>query len=109
VRKLSDAGKRLREVATAMGKQSKSDPLQWASHTYPALMCFGDVMACWCLLDMAIIAQKAVEEGNGSDFHTGKVMQAKYFVGAVLPLAVIRLETCLDGGREIIEMPEGAF
>ena len=109
VKKLSDAAKKLREIATLMGKQSKSDPLQWASHTYPALMCFGDVMACRCLLDLAVLAQEAVDKGSGSDFYTGKIMQAKYFTDAVLPLAVARLETCVGEGREVVEIPDGAF
>jgi hypothetical protein len=109
IKALSAAGKRLRDVATTMGKQSKSDPLQWASNTYPALMCFGDMMAGWCLLDIAIIAQKTLDKGNESDFHKGKILQAKYFTGAVLPLTVARLETCLREGREIVEIPDEAF
>jgi hypothetical protein len=72
-------------------------------------MSFGDVMAGWCLLDMAIIAQQAVDQDKGSDFYTGKVMQARYFTGAVLPLTVARLETCLREGREIAEIPVAAF
>lgn len=63
----------------------------------------------WRLLDLAIIAQQAVDEGRGSPFHTGKIMQASYFVGAVLPLTMARLDTCIRRGHEIVDMPNEAF
>jgi len=87
----------------------KSDPLQWASYTFPALMCFGDLTAAWRLLDLAIIAQQVIDEGRGNPFHAGKVMQASYFVGTTLPLTMARLDTCIRSGREIVEMPNEAF
>jgi len=106
---LSDVAKRLGEVATKMSEQAKSDPLQWASYTYPALLCFGDVTAAWRLLDMAVIAQRAIDEGRKSDFYVGKVMQATYLTNETLPLTMARSETCLRKGREVVEMPEKAF
>jgi hypothetical protein len=106
---LSDVVKRLGEVATKMSEQAKSDPLQWASYTYPALLCFGDVTAAWRLLDMAVIAQRAIDEDRKSDFYVGKVMQATYFTNVTLPLTMARSETCLREGREVVDMPEKAF
>jgi len=106
---LSDVVKRVKQVACEMVKRSKSDPLQWASYTYPALLCFGDITVAWRLLDMAVIAQKTMDEGKESNFLTGKVMQATYFVGAMLPVTLGRMETCLRTGREIVDMPENAF
>jgi alkylation response protein AidB-like acyl-CoA dehydrogenase len=106
---LSDVAKRLGEVATKMSEQAKSDPLQWASYTYPALLCFGDVTAAWRLLDMAVNAQRAIDEGRKSDFYVGKVMQATYFTNVTLPLTMARSETCLRKGREVVDMPEKAF
>jgi len=58
---------------------------------------------------MAVIAQKAIDEGKKTDFLLGKVMQATYFAGVTLPLTVARLETCLRNGREVVDMPEEAF
>ncbi len=60
-------------------------------------------------LDMAIIAQKAMDRGTRNDFYQGKVMQATYFCGTTLPLTMGRLDTCLREGQEIVEMPEEAF
>lgn len=106
---LSKAALRLGEVAKKMAAQSKSDPLQWASYTYPALMCFGDVTMAWRLLDIALIAQRAIDEGKKSEYYMGKVLQATYYTGVTLPLTMARLDTCGREGREIVEMPEEAF
>jgi hypothetical protein len=92
-----------------MAERTKSDPLQWASYTFPALMCFGDVTVAWRLLDLAIIAKQVIDEGRGNPFYAGKVMQASYFVGTMLPLTMARLDTCVRKGREIVEMPNEAF
>ena len=109
IQALAQAAKRLAEVAEAMSELSGSDPLQWASYTYPALMCFGDVTMAWRLLDMAVIARQTMDEGTKNDYSLGKVMQATYFTGVILPETMARLETCLRAGREIVDMPEGAF
>ena len=109
IKMLSDAGARLKDVATELSRKAKSDPLQWASYTYPALLCFGDVTMAWRLLDMAVIAQRAAGEKGQSDYYTGKIMQATYFTGVTLPLTLGRLNSCLRTGREIIDMPEEAF
>jgi len=106
---LSKATRRLGEVAGEMSKKSGDDPLQWASYTYPALLSFGDITMSWRLLDMAIIAQQAMDNGKKNEFYTGKLMQATYFTGVTLPLTMARLETCIRKGREIVDMPEGAF
>ncbi|MCD4718226.1 MAG: acyl-CoA dehydrogenase [Desulfobacterales bacterium] len=109
IRSLSKAVKRLAQVAGEMSDRAKSDPLQWASYTYPALLCFGDVTMAWRLLDMALIADQAMDEGGKNPFFTGKLMQATYFTGVTLPLTMARLDTCLRNDREIVEMPENAF
>jgi hypothetical protein len=109
VQTLHRTAKKLAEVALHMAERMKSDPLQWASYTFPALMCFGDVTMAWRLLDLAIIAQRIMDEGTGNAFYEGKVMQASYFVGTALPLTMARLDTCIRSGREIVEMPNEAF
>ena len=106
---LSKATRRLGEVAEEMSKKSGDDPLQWASYTYPALLSFGDITMSWRLLDMAIIAQKVMDNGKKNEFYTGKLMQTTYFTGVTLPLTMARLDTCIRKGREIVDMPEGAF
>jgi hypothetical protein len=101
--------KKLTEVALQMAERMTSDPLQWASYTFPALLCFGDVTVAWRLLDLAALAQQVIDSGRGSPFHQGKVIQARYFVGTTLPLTMARLETCIRSGREIVEIPNEAF
>jgi len=100
---------RLTEVAEKMKDQMNSDPLQWASHTYPALTAFGEVTMVWRLLDMALIAAHAIEKGRKSNFHIGKIMQATYFTDVTLPHTLATADTALREGREVVEMPEGAF
>jgi hypothetical protein len=109
IQALYQAVDRLETVALALSEKMKTDPLQWASYTYPALLCFGDITMVWRLLDLAVIAQEKIDSGKGSDFLLGKVFQAAYFTGTTLPLTLARLETCLREGREVVEMPEGAF
>jgi len=108
VRALSNAVRRLLAVCAEMKQRNQADPLQWASYTYPALMAFGEVIMCWRLLDMAVIAVEALKKKQ-SDFHLGKVRQATFFVDITLPHTLASLETCLRFGREVVEMPEAAF
>lgn len=106
---LSATVKRLGATAAEMLNRYKSDPLQWASYTYPALLCFGDATMAWRLLDMAVKALRLSDKRHERDYLTGKVMQAAYFTDTVLPLTMARLETCIRNGREIAEMPDAAF
>ena len=108
--KLEDVMKRLWEASGIMQEQRSSDPLQWASNTYPALMAFSEVCMAWRLLDMALIAQEpAKKKGKKYDFYRGKLYQAKYFVDTTLPLTMATIETCLRPGREVVEIPINAF
>ncbi len=109
VRSLVEAAVRLQELASIMRKTLETDPLQWASKTYPALLCFAEATMVWRLLDMAAIAQRKIDEGDASEFYTGKVMQAMYFADVTLPALLARLEISGRPSREVVEMPEGAF
>jgi len=109
VRNLATTVRAMAEVTAEMSKRMTSDPLQWASGTYAALLCFGDVTVTWRLLDLAVAAQRMLDQGKANDFYRGKVMQATYFAGVTLPLTLARLDTCTREEREIVDMPEGAF
>jgi len=109
VRALFDVVKKLRETALKFKDRMTSDPLQWAACTYPALICFSEVFMSWRLLDLAIIAHKTMGEGDKDDFLTGKILQATYFTDITLPQTSARIETLLRSGREISEIPVGAF
>jgi hypothetical protein len=99
----------LAAVAVQMKDLMQSDPLQWASNTYPLLTAFGEVTLAWRLLDMAVIAASALEKGRKNNFSTGKIMQAAYFADVTLPHTLATLESSLRKGREIVEIPDGAF
>jgi alkylation response protein AidB-like acyl-CoA dehydrogenase len=109
VRALAASLERLIEVAVRLKDQMQSDPLQWASNTYPALMAFGEITMVWRLLDMAVIAAFTIKNGKNSNFYTGKILQATYFADVTLPHTLATLETSLREGREILEIPNGAF
>jgi hypothetical protein len=83
--------------------------LQWAASTYPALLCFGDAIMIWRLLDMARIAQKRLDNEDKTDFYMGKVLQATYFTDITIPSLLGRLETAGRPVREVVDIPEGAF
>jgi alkylation response protein AidB-like acyl-CoA dehydrogenase len=106
---LFEVFEKLTAVAMHMKDQMSSDPLQWASNTYPALMAFGEVTIIWRLLDMAVIATRAIEKGKQRKFYTGKIMQATYFTDVTLPHTLATIDNALREGREVIDMPEGAF
>ncbi len=101
--------KHLKETSLGLSEKMKADPLQWASYTYPALLCFGEVTMAWRLLDMAVSALEAIEKGGASDYLKGKIMQATFYNDVTLPLTIARLKTCMREGREVAEMPDGAF
>ncbi len=109
VQDLSKVVQRLGEVAEDLSNMSKSDPLHWASTTYPALLCFGEVSVAWRLLDLALKAQGYLEKDPDNHYYVGKVMQATYWTGVTLPETLVRLETCLREGREVVEISEEAF
>lgn len=109
VKELSRAVDKLLEASMKLGALAATDLAQWGIHTYPMLLSFGDVTACWRLIDMAICAQRAIDSGKDNSFYRGKVMQALYFSGVTLPQAVARIESCMREGREVIDMPEEAF
>ncbi len=110
VRALDGVGKRMWESAEYMAQKRESDPLQWASYTYPALTAFGEITMAWLLLDMAITAYPKTEKrGKKYDFYRGKVLQATFFVDTTLPHTMATIETCYRPGREIVIMQENAF
>jgi alkylation response protein AidB-like acyl-CoA dehydrogenase len=106
---LAETVLRLTSVAETMRDQMQSDPLQWASNTYPALIAFGEVIMVWRLLDMAVIASRTIEKDRKNDYCTGKILQATYFTDITLPHTRATMENALREGREVVEIPNGAF
>jgi hypothetical protein len=100
---------RLFDMAEELKNKMKSDPLQWASYTYPAMLAFSETIMIWRLLDLARIAYNAIEKGWENDFYMGKISQATFFTDITLPHVFAKVETCLRTGKEITELSDGAF
>lgn len=110
VRALKGVAERLWEMAEEFRKKIGSDPLQWASYTYPALIAFGEVAMAWRLLDMAAVAwPSSKKSGKEADFYRAKILQAGWFVDTTLPHTWATIEVCQRPGREILEMPDHTF
>jgi alkylation response protein AidB-like acyl-CoA dehydrogenase len=109
VQDLANAAGKLSRAARILREMRASDPRRWGSRTYPALRCFGELTMAWRLLDMALAAERAIKQGKKTDFYRGKILQARYFVREILPLTRARLEACIRGGKEIVDMPPEAF
>ncbi len=58
---------------------------------------------------MAVIATRAIEKGKKNNFFSGKLLQATYFADTTLPHTLATMDNALRQGREVIDMPEGAF
>jgi hypothetical protein len=58
---------------------------------------------------MAIIAARAIEKGKKNNLYTGKILQATYFTDVTLPHTLATMDNASRVGREVIDMPVGAF
>jgi len=98
-------------VGNAM--ESQSDPVKIYTvglNTSRCLMAVGDIITSWLLLRQADIAvEKLPNAGKDTDFYTGKIAAAKFFVHNNLPhiTADRKIVEATDGS--IMEIPESAF
>jgi hypothetical protein len=80
VQTLHKAEKKLTKVALEMAERMNSDPLQWASYTFPALMCFGITMAG--VFGLSHPRSAGYDDGRGTHFmrkdRTGVYLLARY-------------------------------
>jgi alkylation response protein AidB-like acyl-CoA dehydrogenase len=99
-------------VGHAMASQEKSDEIYKVGlSTSRALMAVGDVIITWLLLRQADIAAEklAVGAGKDTDFYTGKIASAKFFVATVLPHITADRKIVEATDSTIMEIPESAF
>ena len=93
--------------------ESQTDPVkiyQVGLNTSRCLMAVGDIITSWLLLRQADIAvEKLPNAGKDTDFYTGKIAAAKFFVQNYLPhiAADRKIVEATDGA--IMEIPESAF
>lgn len=108
IQELSQAARLLFGNARQLSEKMSDDPLQWASYTYPALICFSEITMIWRLLEMAVIAQN-LQRKKSSDYLQGKILQATYFTDMTLPHTLARAKTIMRKEREVMDMPVKAF
>jgi hypothetical protein len=107
---LAGVMRHLKQATGELADMKKKDPLQWASRSYPMLMVFGEISMAWRLLDMALVAYNPSRKtGRKTDFYRGKICQARFYVDETLPGTLAKIDACLKGGREVVEIPERAF
>ncbi|CAM8645223.1 CaiA Acyl-CoA dehydrogenases [Candidatus Planktophila versatilis] len=99
-------------VGHAMASQEKSAEIYKVGlSTSRALMAVGDVIITWLLLRQADIAAEKLAAGAGkdTDFYTGKIASAKFFVATVLPHITADRKIVEATDSTIMEIPESAF
>jgi alkylation response protein AidB-like acyl-CoA dehydrogenase len=99
-------------VGHAMASQEKSDEIYKVGlSTSRALMAVGDVIITWLLLRQADIAAEKLAAGAGkdTDFYTGKIASAKFFVATVLPHITADRKIVEATDSTIMQIPESAF
>ena len=79
-------------------------------NTSRLLMAAGELIIAWLLLRQADIAQsKLATAGKDTDFYTGKIASAKFFVRSVLPHISVERAVVESETGEIMDIAEGAF
>lgn len=123
---LETAVNRLGGVAMHMGKTAMSLDFKVAfSHASPFLDVMGDVIMGWMLLWRANVAAPALEklvgdaEGDArlekinknknAAFYEGQIKSAQYFIQAILPVTLGRMDAIEAGSKAIVEIPEASF
>ena len=99
-------------VTHAMASQEKSDEIYKVGlNTSRALMAVGDVITAWLLLRQADIAAEKLAAGAGkdTDFFTGKIASAKFFVTNYLPHITADRKIVEGTDSAIMDIPESAF
>ena len=99
-------------VGHAMASQEKSEEIYKVGlNTSRTLMAVGDIIISWLLLRQADIAAEKLAAGAGkdTDFYTGKIASAKFFVSTVLPHITADRKIVEATDSAIMEIPEAAF
>jgi len=124
--KVATAVNRLGEIAMHMGQTALSPNLRVAfAFAKPFLDVIGDVSLAWMMLWRATIALPMLEKLAGSldssvrrqqaaknkqiAYYEGQLQTANYFIHAVLPIAIGRMEAIASSDSSTIEIPEVSF
>ncbi|MDJ0990570.1 MAG: acyl-CoA dehydrogenase [Desulfobacterales bacterium] len=110
--KAEAAANKLGEVAMHMGATAMSEKVLNAfAQAHPFLTVCGDVAMAWMLLWRASIAAQKLEKAKKKDvaFYEGQLKSAEYFVNAVLPITLGKMNAILNNNGAAVEISEDAF
>ncbi len=123
---LEAAGNRLGEVAIYMGKTAMSSEFRVAfSYASPLLDIIGDVILGWMLLWRAVISKPAldkivgdvqgdirmekIQKNKNAAFYEGQLKSAEYFIQAILPVTLGKMDAIQASSTAIVDIPEVSF
>ena len=105
--------RKLEKTIAHIGGMVKSDKMMAAfSHAYSFMDVTGDVVMAWMLLWRATIAVEKLEKGTKrkeTDFYTGQIRSAQFFIHSVLPVTCGKMEVILTGDDATVKISEKAF
>ncbi len=105
---------RLGELAMAIGNTAMSEKVLDAfGSATPFLEVTGDVIMGWMHLWRATVASKALQSGKvkkkDEAFYQGQIKTAQFFMDALLPTAMGKMNSVQSFTTAVMEMPEEAF
>jgi hypothetical protein len=107
------AANRLAGVALNLGKIAMSPEVRKAfAFAYPFLEVMGDVIMAWMLLWRASLATAKLDKGAGRkdmDFYRGQIKSAEYFIHAILPGTLGKMDAIGRGHAAAVEIGEAEF
>lgn len=123
---LEHAADRLAETAGHLGQTALSPDFKTAfAFASPFLEVMGDVIMGWMLLWRAAVAKPALEKiVRGADgderrekilknknaaFYEGQLQSAAYFIHAILPVTVGKMNAIRSGDKSVVEIPQVSF
>ncbi len=123
---LEAAADQLGETAIVIGKLAASPKFKTAfASAHPFMMAMGDVIMGWMLLWRAAVSSpklekivggmddekraEKIEKDKNAAFYDGQVQSARYFINAVLPVAIGRLTAVRAGDDAVLEITERGF
>lgn len=110
---LEKALNRLVEVAMHLGANAMSPKVLNAfAFAHPFLEASGDVINAWMLLWRAMTATMKLEDGakkKDQGFYQGQVKSAQFFIEAILPITMGKMDAIMTGSDAAIEIDDKGF
>ncbi|MDA8142269.1 MAG: acyl-CoA dehydrogenase C-terminal domain-containing protein, partial [Desulfobacteraceae bacterium] len=110
---LENASHRLAEAAAVLSKTAKSPNVKQAfAHAFPFLEAMGDVIMGWMRLWRAVVATDALAKGakaKDQEFYLGQIKTSEFFIHAVLPCTLGKMDSIIHMCNAANEMEEAWF